>query len=138
MIIWYRVTGHHHNFQQREPNHITNSWSIRWQKFAGISGLLDLNEIIQKNGKWDAIKNCTLSPKLNWAGLAVLFSKQLLNGSQDFLFCFNILIFIYFFLYKTIEIHARAFLPLAISAVGSVKWMNGWVHKSPVHGKFQQ
>ena len=56
----------------------------------------------------------------NWAGLAVLFSRQLLNGSQDFFFRFNILIFIYFFKYKTIETHARAFLPLNISAVGSV------------------
>ena len=35
-------------------------------------------------------------------------------------FHFNILIFIYFFKYKTIETHARAFLPLNISAVGSV------------------
>ena len=56
----------------------------------------------------------------NWAGLAVLFSRQLLNGSQDF-FHFNIFIFIYFFKYKTIETHARAFLSLNISAVGSVK-----------------
>ena len=52
----------------------------------------------------------------NWAGLAVLFSRQLLNGSQDF----NILIFIYFLKYKTIKTHARALLPLNISAVGSV------------------
>ena len=54
----------------------------------------------------------------NWAGLAVLFSRQLLNGSQDFFFRFNILI--YFFKYETIETHARVFLPLNISAVGSV------------------
>ena len=32
----------------------------------------------------------------NWAGLAVLISRQLLNGSQDFFFSFNILILIYF------------------------------------------
>ena len=56
----------------------------------------------------------------NWAGLAVLFSRQLLNGSQDFFFHFNISIAIYFLKYKTIETHARAFLPLNISAVGSV------------------
>ena len=37
-----------------------------------------------------------------------------------FAFCFNILIFIYFFKYKTIETHARAFLPLNISAIGTV------------------
>ena len=35
-------------------------------------------------------------------------------------FCFNILIFIYFLKYKTIETHTLAFLPLYISAVGSV------------------
>ena len=55
----------------------------------------------------------------NWAGLAVLFSRQLLNGSHDF-FCFNILILTYSFKYKTIETHAREFLPLNISAFGSV------------------
>ena len=37
-----------------------------------------------------------------------------------FFFRFNVLIFIYFFKYKTIETHARAFLPLNISAVCSV------------------
>ena len=50
----------------------------------------------------------------------MLFSRQLLKGSQDFFFRLNILISIYFLKYKTIEIHARAFLPLNISAVGSV------------------
>ena len=54
----------------------------------------------------------------NWAGLAVLFSRQLLNGSQVFFVCFNILIFIYFFQYKTIETHVRAFLTLNILAIG--------------------
>ena len=37
-----------------------------------------------------------------WTGLAVLFSRQILNGSQDF-FLFNILAFIYFFEYEIIE-----------------------------------
>ena len=55
----------------------------------------------------------------NWTGLAALFSRQLLNGSQDF-FRFYILIFIYSSRYKTIETHARAFLPLNKLAVGSV------------------
>ena len=36
-------------------------------------------------------------------------------------FRFNSLFFIYFFEYETIETHARAFLPLNILAVGSVK-----------------
>ena len=52
----------------------------------------------------------------SWAVLAVLFSRQLLNGSQDFFFRFDI----YFFKYKTIETHVHVFLPLNISAVGSV------------------
>ena len=47
----------------------------------------------------------------------MLFSRQLLNGSQDF-FCFNILI--YFLKYETIETHARPFLTLNILAIGRV------------------
>ena len=35
-------------------------------------------------------------------------------------FLFNILILIYFFKYETIETHARAFLTLTISAIGTV------------------
>ena len=59
---------------------------------------------------------------LFWAGLALLFSRQLLNGSQDFFSPFNMSIFIYFFKYKTIETHAGVFLQLNISAVGSVTY----------------
>ena len=73
---------------------------------------------IEKN----KLKFSTANPaQFGWklAGLAVLFSRQLLNGSQDFFFRFNI--FILFFKYETIETHARAFLVLNISAVGSVK-----------------
>ena len=44
----------------------------------------------------------------NWAGLAVLFSRQLLNGSQVF-FSFHILVFIYFFKYETISNFAPTF-----------------------------
>ena len=46
----------------------------------------------------------------------------MLNSTANRLprFFFNRLIFIYFFEYKTIETHARAFLPLNISSVGSV------------------
>ena len=51
----------------------------------------------------------------------MLFSRQLLKGSQDFFFCFNILIFIYFFRYETIETHALAFLALIILAIGTVQ-----------------
>ena len=62
-------------------------------------------------------KNAHFHP--NWAGLAVLFSRQILNGSQDFFHIFSIF-FIYCFKYETIETHARAFLALIISALGSV------------------
>ena len=59
------------------------------------------------------------SPKLGWIGCAIqqATSKRL----PGFFFRFNILIFIYFLKYKTIETHARAFLRLNISAVSSVK-----------------
>ena len=80
-----------------------------------------------KKKSWEPFRSCLLNGTANpahfhpnWAGLAVLFSRQLLNSSQDFFFHFNILIFIYFFKYKTIETHARAFLPLNISAIGTV------------------
>ena len=53
------------------------------------------------------------------AELAVLVSRQILNGSQDF-FLFNTLIFIYFFKYEAIETHARAFLTLIILAIAGV------------------
>ena len=48
----------------------------------------------------------------------MLFSRQLLNGSQVFFYL--ILYFDLFSKYITIETHARTFLPLNISAVGSV------------------
>ena len=56
--------------------------------------------------------------KIGWIGCAIqqATSKRL----PGFFFRFNILIFIYFFKYKTTETHAPAFLPLNISAVGSV------------------
>ena len=110
----------------------TYSWNIEWQKCIGISDLWVLNEIIQKrypeNMKkkswepfWSYLLNSTANPAhftqigLDW--LCYLTGK-LLTAPRIFCFCFNILI--YFFEYKTIETHARAFLPLIISVVGSV------------------
>ena len=60
----------------------------------------------------------------------MLFSRQILNGFQDFFF-FNPSIFIYFFKYETIETHARTFLTLNILAIGRVSgdaydW-GGWL-----------
>ena len=51
----------------------------------------------------------------------MLFSRQILNDSQDF-FLLNILILIYFFRYENIETHACAFLRLIILAVGTA-WL---------------
>ena len=48
----------------------------------------------------------------------MLFSMQLLNGLQEFFF--RVDIFIYLFEYNSIETHACPFLPLNISALGSV------------------
>ena len=69
-----------------------------------------------KKKSWEPFRSCLLNSTANpahfhpnWAGLAVLFSRQLLKGSQDFFFHFYILILIYFFKYQTIETHARAF-----------------------------
>ena len=58
------------------------------------------------------------SHKLGWIGCAIQQATS--KWLPGFFFRFDILIFIYFFKYKTIETHARAFLPLNISAVGSV------------------
>ena len=93
-------------------SHTTYSWNIKWKKCAGISVLWVLNEIFQKNilkiwkKSWEPFRsyllNSTANPAHfypNWAGLVVLFSRQLLNGSHDF-FCFNILILFFFFKYK--------------------------------------
>ena len=86
-------------------------------------------------GSWDPFGSYLLKSTANpahfhpnWAGLTVLFSRQLLNCSQDFFF---ILIFSFylFFKYKTIEALARAFLPPNISAVGSVHKLGDMLHK---------
>ena len=53
---------------------------------------------------------------MGWIG--VLFSRQILNGSQDFFFLFNILIFICLFKYETIETHARTFLGCVFLSLG--------------------
>ena len=84
---------------------------------------------------WEPFRSCLLNSTANlahfhqnWAGLAVLFRRQIPNGSQDFYFLFNILIFIYFFKYETIETHARAFLTLNILAIGRVPYFY-WTKK---------
>ena len=90
-------------------------WILSWLKSL-FSTYSDSKRVVYKS--LEAANPANFHP--NWAGLAVLFSRQLLKGSQDF-FCFNILISIYFFKYETSETHARAFLPLNISAIGTVE-----------------
>jgi hypothetical protein len=82
----------------------------------------------------------------------VLFSRQILNGSQDFFHIFSI-IFFFFFKYETIENHAHAFLALIISAVASVhlyslsiscnlylfsKADHNWLLHCPIFGTWQK
>ena len=50
---------------------------------------------------------------------------------------FNNLIFIYLFKYETIETHARAFLPLNISAIGTVYRADILEKISLVFGRFE-
>ena len=78
--------------------------------------------------------NSTAIPaQFGWtlAGLAVPFSRQILNGSHAF-FLFNILIFIYFLKYEIIETQARDFLTLIISAIGTDHFIGSfWFHSDP-------
>ena len=61
--------------------------------------------------------------------MAVLFSMQILNSSQDF-FLLNIFFSIYLFKYETIETHARAFLTLIILAIGTA--VKGLTQQDPI------
>ena len=75
---------------------------------------------------WEPFGSCLLNSTANpaklgwkWAGLAGLFSRQILKGSHDF-FPFYILIIIYQLKYETIETHARTFLTLNSLSMGTV------------------
>ena len=83
--------------------------------------------IKEKKKSWEPFRICLLNSTANpanfhpnWAGLAVLFSRQILNGSQDFFLSLTLNFFIYFFKYETIETYARAFLALIILAIAGV------------------
>ena len=77
---------------------------------------------------WEPFGSCLLHSianpahfHLNWAGLAVLFSRQILNGSQDFFFSFiHIKFFIHFSKYETIETYAREFFMVINFSIGRV------------------
>ena len=75
----------------------------------GLNGFIfkKINEnlnIKEKLKSWEPFRSCQLNSTANpvqfwwkWAGLAVLFSRQILNGSQDFVFSL-ILEFLFIFL----------------------------------------
>ena len=89
------------------------------------------NVRIKQKKSWELFRSCLLlkqpafkqhsqsshfSPKLGWIGCAI---QQATSSRLPGIFVlFHILI--HFFKYKTIETHANVFLPLNISAVGSV------------------
>ena len=92
----------------------------------GFNGFIfkKINEnenIKEKKISWEPFRICLLNSTANfhpnWAGLAVLISRQLLKGSQDFFFHFNIFIFIYFFRYETIVLFALQFSLLIIFGI---------------------
>ena len=79
------------------------------QKWEGDCGLWALNKIIFKKfteslkKSWEQFGSCLLNSTANpaklgskWAELAVLFSRQLQNGSHDFFQTFSICFFNYF------------------------------------------
>ena len=69
--------------------------------------------------KIEKTQNSILKAHFGWklTELAVPFSRQILNGSQDFVFS---LIFIHILKYEAIEAYARTLLTLNISAIGTV------------------
>ena len=87
------------------------------------------NENIKEKLKyWDPLRSCLLNSTANpaqfwwkWAVLAMPFSRQLLNGSQDFNFSLITSFSFIFFSYETIETHAQAFLTLNILSIGTVE-----------------
>ena len=66
-------------------------------------------KMLKRKKSWEPFRICLLNSTANsanfhpnWSGLAVLFNRQILNGSQDF-FLFNILILIYFSKYDKMK-----------------------------------
>jgi hypothetical protein len=58
-----------------------------------FKNIIENENIKEKTKSWEQFSICLLNSKANpaqfwwkWAGLAVLFSRQLLNSSQDFIF----------------------------------------------------
>ena len=92
------------------PTQTAYSWNIMCQKWEGDCGFLVLNErIIKKNmlkvwkKSWEPFGSCLLNSTANpaklgwkWAGLAVLFSRYLPNGSHNFFQTFSTDFYHYF------------------------------------------
>ena len=86
--------------------HSSYSWNNKCQKCVGVGlNVLKIKKVLKRKKKsWELIRiylpNSIANPAqfgLKWAGLALLFSKQILYNAQDFLFNLITLIFIYFF-----------------------------------------
>ena len=92
--------------------------------FEKINKKQNIKEILKS---WELFRSCLLNSTANpaqflwkWAVLAMPFSRQLLNDSQDFNFSLIISFLFIFFKYETIETQAHAFLTLNILAIGRV------------------
>ena len=79
-------------------------------------------KILKRKKPWKPFRSCLLNSTAyraqfwwKWAGLTVLFSRQILSGSQDF---FLSLLFKLLFIF----LNMKPFLALNISAIGRVDW----------------
>ena len=110
------------------------------QKWESDCGLWVLNEMILKKyaeslkKSWQPFRSCLLNSRANpaklgwkWAGfgLAVLFSRQLLNGSHDLFQTFSIYFFNYFIKNPQTTM-ALPFLTHNISAIGGVYFLSNF------------
>ena len=113
-------------------SHTAYSRNNMGQKCEGNCGLWVLNEMIKKifaenmKKSWELFGSYLLNStansarfQSNWAGLAVLFSRQLPNGSHDFFQTFGICFFNYFEKNPQTTV-ALPFLTHNISATGGV------------------
>ena len=83
--------------------------------------------IKEKKKSWEPFEICLLNSTANpaqfwWklAEFAVLFSRQILNGSQDFSFFYILCTIFSYFFNETIKTNGRAILSLIILGIGSV------------------
>ena len=99
--FWIEYTGHAQALACRLTLPTAETLSGKNERAFLVCGFLmkSLKKKYPENMKkiWEPfgsyLLNSTANPAHfypNWAGLAVLFSRQLLNGSQDFFFGFNI------------------------------------------------